>query len=541
MRKFVILFLVIVPFISFAQKQKPKLVVGIVVDQMRYDFLIRFWDKYGDDGFKKLVKEGFNCKNVNFNYMPTYTGPGHASIYTGTTPENHGIISNHWYNKVVDETIYCTDDSNVRTLGSSSSNGEMSPKNMLGTTITDELKLATNKRGKVIGISIKDRGAILPAGHMADAAYWFEGDDNGQWISSTFYMEELPDWLQQLNAKKPAEKYLSQSWETLYSIGTYKESIKDDNAYEELFVGESAPVFPHNLPALRDHNNNYSLIKSTPFGNTIVKELALETIKAEKLGQDNFTDFLTVSFSSPDYIGHRYGPMSVEIEDTYLRLDKDIAQIINYLEKKFKKENVLIFLTADHGAANVPQYLIDNDVPAGYFDQSTLKKDLKNHLINKHGVDSLIANVSNYQVFLNKENLHMNKLNIEVLENTIAQFLLTHEGIAKVVTGTSLRTTEFKDKFLGNAQRGYNQVRSGDVLFVLESGWIPSTTKTGTTHGSPYHYDTHVPLLWYGAGISKGETNYEIIIPDIAATIAALLEIQPPSACTGQPILQILK
>jgi predicted AlkP superfamily pyrophosphatase or phosphodiesterase len=541
MRRLIILLFVIIPFISFAQKQKPKLVVGIVVDQMRYDFLTRFWDRYGNDGFKKLVTEGYNCKNTNFNYMPTYTGPGHASIYTGTTPENHGIISNHWYNKVTKNSIYCTEDSSVRPLGGSHVHGQMSPTNMLGSTITDELKLATNKRGKVIGISIKDRGAILPAGHMADAAYWFEGEETGSWISSTFYMEELPSWLKKINENKPADKHLNKPWNTLYPIETYKESLKDDNAYEELFIGETAPVFPHNLPALRGSNSNYSLIKSTPFGNTIVKDLALETIKNEELGEDKYTDFLTVSFSSPDYIGHRYGPMSVEIEDTYLRLDKDIAQIIDYLEKKFTKENILIFLTADHGAVNVPQYLIDNSVPAGYFDLASLRDVLRKHLINEYNTDSLIANISNYQVFLNKKKIAESNLKLEAVENSISPFLLTQKGIAQVVTGTSLRTTEFKDRFLGNTQRGYNQVRSGDVLFVLESGWIPSTSRTGTTHGSPYHYDTHVPLLWYGAGINKGETNAEIIIPDIAATIAALLEIQPPSACTGKPILELMK
>ncbi|OFY90873.1 MAG: hypothetical protein A3K10_17420 [Bacteroidetes bacterium RIFCSPLOWO2_12_FULL_31_6] len=540
MKKILVLLIISFPFFAFSQKQKPKLVIGIVVDQMRYDYLSRFWSKYGEDGFKKLVNEGFNCKNTNYNYMPTYTGPGHASIYAGTTPENHGIISNTWYDKVENTNTYCTQDNLVKTVGSSSINGQMSPKNLLGTTITDELRLATNKRGKIIGVSIKDRGAILPAGHMANAAFWFDGENVGQWISSSFYMKELPEWLKKINATKPAEKYLSKPWETLYPIETYKESINDSNAYEELFIGESAPIFPHNLPALRVNNQNYSLIKSTPFGNTILKELALETIKSEQLGQDEYTDFLSISFSSPDYIGHKYGPMSVEVEDTYLRLDKEIAQLLSFLEKNFKKEDVLIFLTADHGAVDVPQYLIDNNVPAGYFDEIALGNELKIHLKKVFDSDSLIANVSNYQVFLNQNFIIKKKMNLIEIENIIAQFLLTQKGIAKVVTGTALKATEFNDRILANAQRGYHQARSGDVLFLLESGWIPKEETKGTTHGSPYHYDTHVPLLWYGFGISKGETNDEIIIPDIAATIAALLDIQQPSACTGKPIHKIV-
>ncbi|MBL4668692.1 MAG: alkaline phosphatase family protein, partial [Flavobacteriales bacterium] len=527
MKRLFIFSLVIIPFLSIAQRQKPKLVVGIVIDQMRYDYLTRFWDKYSNDGFKKLVNEGFNCKNANYNYMPTYTGPGHASIYTGTTPENHGIISNTWYNKIANNNMYCTQDYLANTIGSNTFNGKMSPKNMLSTTITDELKLATKNRGKVIGISIKDRGAILPAGHKADAAYWYDGGDVGKWISSTFYMNELPKWVKKVNKINNSDKYLNTKWETLLSIDKYTESIADNNPYEGTFNGEKAPIFPHNLPALRDSNHNYSLIKSTPFGNTILKELALAAIEGENLGKDEFTDFLAISFSSPDYIGHKYGPMSIEIEDTYLRLDKDLAEIITYLEKNFGKDEILIFLTADHGAVNVPQYLIDNNLPAGYFDNSKLKTDLKSYLKKEYNTDTLIMNISNYQIFLNHVYINKNNWNIESIENAIARFLLTQKGIAKAVTATSLKSTEFNNRILANTQRGFHQARSGDILYVLESGWIPAGYPTGTTHGSPYNYDTHVPLLWYGTGVKKGNTNDFIVIPDIAATIAALLDIQP--------------
>ncbi len=531
--------LILIPAFSLAQK--PKLVIGIVVDQMRYDYLTRYWDRYEEDGFKKLIREGYNCKNTHYNYMPTYTGPGHASIFTGTTPENHGIISNHWYDKVNNVGTYCTGDSTFNTLGSDSDHGKMSPNKMLSTTITDELKLATNSKGKTYGISIKDRGAILPAGHNADAAYWFEGGETGKWISSSFYMENLPNWLTQLNDKNPSKKYLEQSWETLYPINTYTNSIEDNNPYEVLFNTETTSSFPHNLPALVDSNNHYSLIKATPFGNSILKELALALIKNEALGKDDHTDFLSISFSSPDYIGHQFGPMSVEIEDTYLRLDKDIAEIINYLEKNIGEENVLLFLTADHGAVNVPQYLIDNNLPGGYFNMHVLDSNLHEFVKKEFKVDSLIKNVSNYQVFLNHKLIKQNNLNIETVENSIATYLLNQKGIAKSVTSTSLKSTEFNERILANAQRGFNQIRSGDVLFVLESGWIPSTNPKGTTHGSPYHYDTHVPLIWHGTGVKKGESNQEFVIPDIAATLAQLLNIQTPSACSGKPIVDLIK
>lgn len=541
MKKIFLSIVLVFPQLISAQ-EKPKLVVGIVVDQMRYDYIERFWERFSDNGFKKLVRNGYNCKNTHYNYMPTYTGPGHASIYTGTTPENHGIISNHWYDKYTNTETYCTLDTLVNTIGSNSKDGKMSPNKLTSTTITDELKLASNHKGKTYGISIKDRGAILPAGHNANGAFWFEGGKTGKWISSSFYMKDLPEWLKKINEANPAKKYLNKTWNTLYPIETYAQSISDDNHYEKLFKTEKTPTFPHNLPDLLDSNGNYSLIKSTPFGNTILKELALSLIKNEDLGKDIYTDFLSISFSSTDYIGHHYGPMSVEIEDTYLRLDKEIAEIISHLEKNIGKENILIFLTADHGAVNVPQYLIDNKLPGGYFYENELDSNLKIFLKKEYQVDSLVKNVSNYQVFLNTELIQKNNWNITTIENNIANYLLTQPGIAKSVTATALKNTEFTDRILANAQRGFNQTRSGNVLFILESGWIPFyKMKKGTTHGSPYHYDTHVPLIWYGKNIKPGETNREVIIPDIAATIAQLLNIQAPSACTGKPILEITK
>lgn len=542
MRSIIFFILFLGSIISYAQEQKPKLVVGIVVDQMRYDYLVRFWDRFEENGFKKLINNGFNCKNTHYNYVPTYTAPGHASIFTGTTPENHGIISNTWYDKLADKETYCTGDDTQNTVGSTTKNGKMSPNKLLVTTITDELKLMTNTKAKVFGISIKDRGAILPSGHKADAAYWFDGGAEGKWISSTFYMSDLPNWLKEINNKKPAEQYLAKSWETLYPINTYTQSIADDNVYEELFKTELKPVFPHNLPALRENNKNYSLIKSTPFGNTILKELAIELIKNEALGKDAITDFLSISFSSTDYIGHQFGPLSVEIEDTYLRLDKELAELISFIEQNVGKENILIFLTADHGVAHVSQYLTDNKIPAGYFHEKELEKNLTTFLKQEFKTDSLIKNVSNYQVFLNHNYIKKHQLNLIEIENTVANFVLKQEGVAKVVTATALKNTEFTDRIISYAQRGFNQNRSGDVLFVLESGWVPFyKSNKGTTHGSPYHYDTHVPLLWYGVGIKKGATDREIMITDIAATLAQLLNMQAPSACTGKPIHDLLK
>ncbi|MBQ19263.1 MAG: alkaline phosphatase [Flavobacteriales bacterium] len=525
---------------TWSQQKQPKLVVGIVVDQMRYDYLTRFWEKFSENGFKKLVNNGFNCEQTHFNYMPTYTAPGHASIYTGTTPANHGIIANTWYDKTNKAKTYCTSDENVQSVGTTTNMGKMSPNKLLVTTIADELKTA-NKQSKVIGISIKDRGAILPAGYQADAAYWFAGEDEGKWISSTYYMKQLPKWLNELNEKNTANTYLQKPWKTLLPIHDYTESIADNNPYEEVFEGEKAPIFPHNLPALRKANKNYDLIKSTPFGNTILKELAFEVIQQEKLGADAITDLLTVSFSSPDYIGHQFGPYSVEIEDTYLRLDREIAELLTFLEKQVGEGEFLVFLTADHGVVDIPQHAIDNKLPGGYFEEKATLEKMNTFLFEKFNVENLVENLSNYQLFFNHDLIAEHQLNLIDIENFAVNFMLKQEGIVKAVSATSMKSAEFDSKILANVQRGFHQVRSGDVMFVLASGWINKWTKKGTTHGSPYNYDTHVPLLWYGTNIKQGVRAEQVAIADIAATLSVLLKIALPSACDGKVIEELVK
>jgi predicted AlkP superfamily pyrophosphatase or phosphodiesterase len=348
------------------ENTKPKLIVGIVIDQMRYDYLAKYYNKFSENGFKKLLTQGFNCKNTNYNYAPTYTGPGHASIYTGTTPSFHGIIGNDWF--VIDSgrVIYVTDDPTVQTVGSASTKaGKMSPHNMLASTIGDELRLYSNLKSKVISVSLKDRAAILPGGHLSNGSYWFDSG-SGNFITSTFYKKELPQWVTDFNVQHLSDKYLSQPWNTLLPIEQYTESAEDDNHYEGLYKGETKPVFPHNLPAMFS-KTDYEVLLSTPFGNTIVKDIALAALKSENLGKGDNTDFLAISFSSTDYIGHMMGPQSIELEDTYLRLDRDLAEIITYLEKKYGKDNFLLFLTADHAVAYVPQELMDLKMNAGYF------------------------------------------------------------------------------------------------------------------------------------------------------------------------------
>lgn len=518
--------------------EQPKLVIGIVVDQMRYDYIYRYWDNYSENGFKRLVNEGYFCRNVNYTYVPTYTAPGHASIYTGTTPSMHGIIGNNWFDRTRNKTIYCTADYAYKTVGSTSSAGQMSPHNMLATTVGDELRLSNNKKSKVIGIALKDRGAILPAGHTANAAYWFD-DLTGNFISSSFYLNELPAWVNAFNKENHVQKLLNNSWELLLSPDKYSQSNADVNKYEGMFKSETSPSFPHRLPLLMKDNGGLGLVRLTPFGNTLTKDFAIATLEAEQLGKKGTTDFLTISFSSTDYIGHQFGPGSMEMQDTYLRLDKDLADLLGFLDTYIGKKNVLLFLTADHAGVENPAQLGDLNIPSGYFDSEHPIDSLKSYLARSYG-DTLVLSYSNEQIYLNQSYIRSKNLNLENIQTDVAGYMLKFRGIANTATASTMNTSEFKNGVKSFMQNGYNQKRSGDVLINYEPAWI-EFSRTGTTHGSPYSYDTHVPLIFYGYTIPKGSNSEAISISDIAPTIAQLLNIQFPNACSGKPIIQLTK
>jgi len=511
---------------------KPKLVVGIVVDQMRYDYLTRFESKFGQGGFKRMMREGFNCKNNHFNYVPTYTGPGHASIYTGTTPKYHGIIGNNWYDKEVKEMVYCAGDDNVESVGTEDRAGKMSPHRMQTTTFGDENRLFTQMRGKTIGVSLKDRGAILPAGHTANAAYWFHGRDEGVWISSSFYMNTLPNWVQEFNTSEVAESYLK-VWNTVYDISTYTESGADENTFEGGFTGKDKATFPYNLKVLSKDNRGFDILKATPYGNSLTTDFAMAAIKGEQLGKDDITDVLTVSFSSTDYVGHNFGVNSKEIEDTYIRLDKDLERFFTYLDATVGEGEYTVFLTADHGAVDVPSYLESVKIPAGYINNNSRKERFQKFLKDTYGSNDLVENVSNNQLFLNKAKLKELGLNLHEVEQALVDEQISYSNISQVYTATAMNSTNFATGIEALLQNGFNQKRSGDVIVVNDIAYI-AYSKTGSTHGSGLNYDTHVPLLFFGKGINHGETYDKTVIPDIAPTMSALLGISFPNGATGE-------
>ena len=518
--------------------ERPKLVVGIVVDQMRYDYISRFWNGYSEGGFKRLVKEGFNFKNNHYNYAPTSTGPGHASVYTGTTPASHGIIGNDWYDKEIGASVYCAADNTYASVGTASLAGQMSPKQLLTTTISDQLKLHTQSRSKVIAIALKDRGAVLPGGHTADAAYWFHGKNEGSWISSTFYMESLPSWVTQFNSKVPQQ--YKKPWNLLKSEKAYIQSGLDKNNYEGAYKGETTAVFPHDLVSLWEANGAYDILKATAYGNSLTTDFALAALKGENLGKGLDTDFLAVSFSSTDYVGHQFGVNSREIEDTYYRLDLDLERLLKALDAQVGPGNYSLFLTADHAAVQVPSYLKDLKIPSGYFDSKVFKDKLNAYVVDRFGSEDLIENISNYQVFLNRGLATQLDIDLREMQEDLAQFILQDSAVERTYTSYQMWGEEYTKGIPYILQNGYNSKRSGDVLFVLKPAVI-SYSKTGSTHGSPQIYDTHTPLLFFGKGFKRGASYERSEIPDIAPTIAAMLGIAFPNGTTGKPLTQVLE
>lgn len=520
--------------------RRPKLIVGITVDQMRYDYIERYWNDYGTGGFKRLVNDGFFARNLHYNYAPTVTGPGHAAIFTGSTPAFNGIVGNDWYVRESDRLTYCASDSTVSGIGTTSAAGKMSPHYLQSTTLGDELRMFTNNRSKVIGIALKDRGAILPAGRTANAAYWFSGNDEGNWVSSSWYMNELPAWVKKFNEEKRADQLLNQSWTLLRDSSAYDESLPDNNAYEIPFKSLIRPVFPYDLSTLRKSNLNYELLKATPFGNTLTAEFGMRTIQEESMGKDEYTDMLCMSFSATDYIGHQFGIHARETQDCYLRLDAELERFIDYLDKTVGRDNYMIFLSADHGGAPTPSYMQTQKASAGYWKSEKMETAVNEYLTSRFGEGRWVLNEINQNIYLNRALIEEKKLDLKKIQMDVAAFILKFEEITMSFNAADLDRYSVRGPFADRVQLGYNQKGSGDVLYILKPDYIEYGMQ-GTTHGAPYTYDTHVPALFFGAGIERGETFNPQTITDIAASVAALCKMPLPSAAIGEPIKKLVK
>lgn len=527
---------------SFSEDgQPPKLIVALTVDQMRADYLTRYQEGYGEGGFMRMMKEGFSALDHHFSYAPTYTGPGHASIATGTTPAVHGIIGNNWYSRPEGKVVYCAEDTSAIGVGmpgnAPGKKGEMSPMRMTASTWADELKLHFSApdgvQPKVVGASMKDRGAILPAGHAADAAYWLNA---GDFISSTHYMDALPEWVQAFNASDAAESLVAGGWQLRDPARTYRNSMADNNPFEGKFKGGDRPVFPYDLEALADKNGGLDILKGTPMGNALLVDFGLAALEAEGLGQDDVTDVLALSFSSTDYVGHQFGVHAIETEDTYRRLDDELKRLFDALDQQVGAGQWMAFLTADHGAVTVPGLEKSRGLPVGYWNPESMKAAVDSALVARFGRADLVLTYDNDQFFLDRPLLLRAGLDADQVARFVAAVAESAPEVQRTLTAEDLRIGSFSEGVEATVQRGWHAKYSGDVVVMLKPGFL-EYGRTGTSHGSPYAYDTHVPFLIMGPGVPPNARSHERTeIRDIAPTLSALLGFPRPSGCTGKPM-----
>jgi predicted AlkP superfamily pyrophosphatase or phosphodiesterase len=514
--------------------EKPKLIITIVVEQMRYDMINKYWNRFGEDGIKRIIDEGTYCKNAHYNYLFTQSSVGYATIATGTFPSYHGIVADQWYNRVKEEIMFCAEDLKAVPTNYVSKNGSRSPRKLLTTTFADELKMFNTNKSKSIGISLKDYAAIYTAGHKADAAYWFDSKI-GNWLSSNYYIDSLPNWVVEFNNKKHADLYLNRTWETKDAIDSY--TFSDVDSYGVGLYGQFQ--FPYELSKLRKEEKGFELLVKTPFGNTLTTDFAIATMLNENLGRDEFTDFLSISYIATSGIYKLFGPGSVELEDVYLRLDEEIGHILTFIDETYAKEEVLIIFTSDHGSVRVPEFLKENKIPAGYFHYKKALYLLNSYLNLTYGRGEWVKLYHKQQVYLNRILIEKSELDLSDFQQTVADFLIQFAGVANTITASTLQKTQFTDGIFSKMQHSFNQNRSGDILLNLEPGWIEEKSVI-ESENSAYSYDTHVPLVFYGWKIGRKTINRKIDIIDIAPTISYFLEISQPNGCIGEVIFEIV-
>jgi hypothetical protein len=555
-----LVFLLIVTLLlgSVAQSQQrthPRLVLLIAVDQFRYDYLERYGDLFVANGLRRLMRDGASWTQSNYDHMPTYTAPGHATMMTGAYPAESGIIGNEWLDRPSGKRITSVFDDSVKLLGGGPNDAASSPSRLITSTVGDELRLATNDRAKVIGISVKDRSAILPAGRHANAAYWFS-TTTGNMVSSTYYFNELPAWVSTFNAGRMADKYFGAKWERLLPENEYVKRVGPDSPpWENVTSAGDTNAFPHTITggAKGLGNTFYWALDYSPFLNEVLDSFAQQAIVNEKLGQDEDTDVLTVSFSANDYVGHRYGPYSHEAMDAVLRVDREVAKLLDFVDARVGLSNTLIAFTADHGVSPIPEHAAAMGLGGGRIKAADLFATIEKALSARYKPESdyLLrfkeANTTrewliNSNLYFNYDALRRDGVNVEEFSQAVCAAALTVPGIARCFTRTQLMrgATSFTDPIERRALHGFYPSRSGDAVLVPEPYKYLAETITAT-HGSPYTYDTHVPTIIMGAGVNAGRYLEPASPADIAPTLSALLRITPPSNSVGRVLVEAIR
>lgn len=528
---------------AYLPPDKPRLIVGIVVEQLRYDQLEKFRNRLGENGIRRLLNEGTYYQNASFEYVITRSGPGHATIATGTEPSRHGITSDNWYLPLRDELLYCTKDISVDPVGGSYESGLHSPASLNSSTFSDELKMATNRKARVFSVGLKESSVILSAGHSADGAYWYDRN-SGTWMSSTYYCRSLPGWVSDFNAANHAASYLNTEWKLLRPLADYADCMPDSNNYEAGF--RSVNYFPYDLKKLSTAGKNanvrdMSLLMETPFGNSLTTDFALKLIAEENLGSDDVTDFLAICYSATDYIGHRFGPSSYEMADAILRLDREIENLMKYLNDKLGKRNILIYFTSAHGVAEIPAVLEKSRIPSGYFRQNQALQLLRSYMNALYGEGDWVRGYVEKQFYLNRSLIEDARIPLEDVQKKVARFIVQFSGVATAHPYSVFAPNDFGNGSFGKIINNYSPQRSGDILITLSPGWVEKHDDHVTDHSSPYDYDSHVPLIWYGWTVNRQTVTRKVNMTDIAVTLSSLCRIPYPNASTGEPMFELFR
>jgi len=528
---------------AYIPPDKPRLVIGIIVEQLRYDQLERLWNDFPDNGLKRMVSEGTYYRNASVDYLSTQAAPGFATISTGASPSAHGITSDTWFHPFNDQMIFCVQDPEVSPVGGSFETGLFSPANLLSSTFADELQMASCGRAKVYGIGIREMGAIITAGHAADGAFWYD-DRTGTWMTSTYYATRLPEWLMDLNAMLMPGQYLNNPWETLIDPSLYPGCQIDSSSLEIGFDGQT--WFPYDLKKLSTRGKllnttrDYSVLRETPFADDFTTDLALRLIDNEQLGQDEVTDYLAITYSATDYIGHRFGPSSVESTDAILRLDRNIARLLEKIDKSLGKKNVLVYFVSAHGVSEIPAVLEQSRIPSGYFRLNQSLQLLRSYLNAVYGQGDWVRGFFDNQIFLNRALIEDADISLEEIQKKVARFMVQFSGVAAAVPTTAFEMSDFAGGLLLKMNNNFSQQRSGDVMIALNPGWIEKTDNV-TGHNSPYEYDSHVPLIWFGWTASRSSITRSITTRDIAVTLSVLCRIPLPNASSGDPLHELFR
>jgi predicted AlkP superfamily pyrophosphatase or phosphodiesterase len=546
---------------SAAKETRPRLVLLIVVDQFRYDYLTRFGDLFGSSGIGRLLRQGASWTEANFDHVPTFTAPGHAVFMTGAWPSQTGIIANEWYERDTGRKVKSVTDDGTSKLGGKPGEKGYSPRRLLCSTVGDELRIADGDRSKVIGISAKDRSAILPSGRRANAAYWF-GTDNGNMVSSTYYFDREPDWVVRFNERHLADHWFRARWDRLLPEAEYlKRAGKDDVPWENLDKSSNdTNFFPHVITggAASPSRMFYKAIDYTPFSNDLLVAFAEEAITNEKLGDDTDTDVLTVSFSANDYVGHRFGPYSQEVMDMTLRVDRQIGTLLNFVDARVGLRNTVVIFSADHGASPVPEQAVLMNLPGRRYQKADLRQLVEQGLEARYGRKDRPANdyiqtftnkaetepgLINGNFYLNRAALKRDGIDLDECERVVGDLSMRMPGAARYFTRSQLENhlDSPADPIARRVMNGFYSSRSGDVIVVFEPYNIlfdlpddPTDPLSTATHGSPYSYDTHVPLIIMGRDFVAGRYTQAATPADIAPTLANLLSVQVPSCSVGR-------